>query len=181
MPDRFFERILDPFMQYTTGVFDTPAEDPGGRPAAQTRLDLWRSCALRPDDRLLDIGCGWGGLAMFAAKNYGGRRRSDATVAGGAGPRRDRAAGLEGACRIELADYRDLDEGEPFDRIATVELLEHFGGSQFATYFDKCWRLLRPGGALLHQQITRPGNKGCRGWPRPSCKPSSSPMPSCCR
>jgi cyclopropane-fatty-acyl-phospholipid synthase len=158
MPDRFFETILDPYMQYTTGVFDSPDESLAT--AQERKLDLiCRKLRLRPNDRLLDIGCGWGGLAMFAAKNYGARvvgvtlSRSQAEWARG----RIRAAGLEEQCRIELIDYRDLDEGEPFDRITTVEVAEHFGGEQFPTYFDKCWRLLRPGGTILHQQITLTG------------------------
>ena len=161
LPDQFFEKILDPFMQYTSGVFESPEESLEA--AQQRKLDLiCRKLRLRAGDRLLDIGCGWGGLATFAAKNYGAQvigvtlSRAQAEWSRA----RIRAAGLEDRCRIELADYRDLDEGEPFDRITTVEVAEHFGGEQFPTYMDKCWRLLRPGGAILHQQITLTGEAG---------------------
>jgi cyclopropane-fatty-acyl-phospholipid synthase len=161
LPEVFFERVLDAYMQYTTAVFDSPAE--GLEVAQQRKLDLvCRKLRLRANDRLLDIGCGWGGLARFAAKNYAARvvgvtlSRAQAEWA----RRSIRAAGLEDRCRIELADYRDLDEGEPFDHIATVEVSEHFSGQQFPTYFDKCWRLLRPGGTVLHQQITLTGQQG---------------------
>jgi cyclopropane-fatty-acyl-phospholipid synthase len=161
LPDLFFEKILDPFMQYTTGVFDSPQDS---LEAAQERkLDLiCRKLRLRAGDRVLDVGCGWGGLVTFAAKNYGAYvvgvtlSRSQAEWARA----RVRAAGLEEHCRIELADYRDLDEGEPFDHITTIEVAEHFGGGQFPTYFAKCWRLLCPGGTLLHQQITLTGQQG---------------------
>jgi cyclopropane-fatty-acyl-phospholipid synthase len=161
LPDVFFEKVLEPFMQYTTAVFDSPEES---LESAQLRkLDLvCRKLRLRPGQRLLDIGCGWGGLAMFAAKNYGARvvgvtlSRAQAEWARA----RIHAAGLQDRCRIDLVDYRDLDESEPFDRIATVEVAEHFGAGQFPTYLDRCWRLLRPGGAVLHQQITLTGQEG---------------------
>ena len=67
------------------------------------------------------------------------------------------ATGLQDRIKIELTDYRDLKEAESFDKIATIEVAEHFGAEQFPTYMRQCERLLRPGGALLMQQITLTG------------------------
>lgn len=160
LPDTFFESILDPLMQYTTAVFESP--DDSLAAAQERKLDLiCRKLRLKAGDRVLDIGCGWGGLATFAAKNYGARvvgatiSKAQATWA------RDRVrrAGLEDRCRIELTDYRDLPETEPFDHVTTIEVSEHFGAGQMPTYFGKVWRLLRPGGRVLHQQITLTGHQ----------------------
>jgi cyclopropane-fatty-acyl-phospholipid synthase len=160
-PDVFFEKMLGPAMLYTSGVFDSP--DESLEVAQQRKLDLiCRKLRLRSGDRLLDIGCGWGMLGLFAARNYGARvvgvtlGRSQAEWARA----RLRAAGLEDRCRVEVADYRDLPEDEPFDRIACAEVGEHFGAEQFPTYWSKCRRLLRPGGTVLHQQITLAGHTG---------------------
>jgi cyclopropane-fatty-acyl-phospholipid synthase len=151
--------VLGPSKLYTCAMFDSPQESL--ETAQQRKLDvICRKLRLKPGDRLLDIGCGWGGLGMFAAENYGvqvvgvnlGRPQTEWARA------RIRAAGLEDRCRVEVADYRDLDEREAFDRITCVEVGEHFGAGQFPTYWEKCRRLLRPGGTVLHQQIMLAGH-----------------------
>ena len=162
--NELFEIILDEHLQYTSGIFADPSEDL--LTAQERKLDLiCRKLRFKSGDRLLDIGCGWGGLAMFAAKNYGAqvvgvtisKRQADWARA------KIRAAGLDSLCRIDLIDYRDLDEREPFDKITTVEVIEHFGPAQYPAYFQKCWRLLRPQGSLLLQQITQADPTTMRG------------------
>ncbi len=156
LSNEFFAHVLGEQMVYTSAIFDHPDED---LQVAQTRkLDLLcRKLRLKPGERFLDIGCGWGGLVMYAAKNYGvqavgitiSERQAEWARA------KILAAGLQDRCRIELVDYRDVDEREPFDKIVTVEVIEHFGAKQFPVFFQKCWRLLRPQGSLLIQQITQ--------------------------
>jgi cyclopropane-fatty-acyl-phospholipid synthase len=154
--NEFFALFLDRLMMYTSGIFADENDDIHA--AQERKLDLiCRKLRLKSGDRLLDIGCGWGGLALFAAKNYG------AHVVGATlskpqmewANQKVREAGLEGRCRFDLVDYRDIDEQQKFDKITTIEVIEHFGSPQFATYFQKCWRLLRPGGTLFLQNITQ--------------------------
>jgi cyclopropane-fatty-acyl-phospholipid synthase len=151
----FFQTFLGPRMVYTCAIFGDPNEPLVAAEDRQFDL-ICRKLRLKPGERLLDIGCGWGGLAMHAAKHYGAHvvgvtlseRQAEFARA------RIRAAGLDDRCRIDLVDYRDINEAEAFDKITTVEVMEHFGARQFPVYFQKCWRLLRPQGSLLIQQIT---------------------------
>jgi cyclopropane-fatty-acyl-phospholipid synthase len=155
LSNEFYSRILDSRMLYTCAVFAHPEEE---LEAAQVRkLDLvCRKLRLTTGERFLDIGCGWGGLVIHAAKHYGVRAEGFTLSARQAewAQRKIREAGLEDRCRVKLLDYRDIDEREPYDKIATIEVTEHFGPDQLLTYFNKCWRLLRPQGSLLLQQIT---------------------------
>ena len=162
--NEFFELVLGPQMVYTSGVFADPGEDLAA--AQERKLDLiCRKLRLKPGERLLDIGCGWGGLVLYAAKNYGVQAVGVTISKPQAEWAREkvRAAGLENRCRIDLVDYRDVDEREPFDKIVTVEVIEHFGAAQLPTFFQKCWRLLRPGGSMLIQQITQADATRFRG------------------
>jgi cyclopropane-fatty-acyl-phospholipid synthase len=153
--NEFFAQILDSRMVYTCGIFAHPDEDLDT--AQERKVDLvCRKLRLKPGERFLDIGCGWGEQVIHAAKNYGAHAvgvtisRPQAEWA----QRKVREAGLENRVRIDLLDYRDVDEREPFDKISILEVGEHFGRAQFPTFFQKCWRLLRPQGSLLQQQIT---------------------------
>jgi cyclopropane-fatty-acyl-phospholipid synthase len=162
--NEFFELVLGPQMVYTSGIFADPSEDLAA--AQERKLDLiCRKLRLKPGERLLDIGCGWGGLVMHAARNYGVQAVGVTISQRQADWARDkiRAAGLETRCRIDLVDYRDVDEREPFDKIVTVEVIEHFGAAQFPAFFQKCGRLLRPQGSLLIQQITQADPSAFRG------------------
>lgn len=160
-PNEFFENVLDPTMQYTCAVFGSPSEDL--ETAQRRKMDLLcRKLRIQPGERLVDVGCGWAGQIMHAAKNYGAygigvtlaQRQAEWCI------RAIRQAGLEDRCRIDVCDYRDIDESLPIDKIVTVEVAEHFGEENLPLYFQKCWRLLRPGGSLLLQQITLAGETG---------------------
>jgi len=158
-PAVLFERMLGPAMLYTSGIWESPDET---LETAQTRkLDIiCRKLRLKSGDRLLDIGCGWGMLGIHAAKNYGAQTLGITISQAGAdwARARIRAEGLESRCRVEVIDYRDLPDDQPFDKITCIEVGEHFGAAQFPTYWRKCNSLLRPGGAILHQQIETAGH-----------------------
>lgn len=159
--NEFFEKFLGPRVVYTSAIWDDPGED---LETAQTRkLDcLFKKLRLKPGERLLDIGCGWGAPLIHAVKNYGvtGLGVTLSTKQAEWAREKVRQAGLENRCRIEVRDYRELEEREPFNKIVMMEVGEHFGPDQFVGYFRKCFQLLRPGGVLLIQQITRFGPIG---------------------
>jgi cyclopropane-fatty-acyl-phospholipid synthase len=159
--NEFFEKFLGPRVIYTSAVWDRPDED---LQTAQTRkLDsLFRKLRLKPGERLLDIGCGWGAPLIHAVRNFGVEGLGVTLSAKQAEWARNKIkeAGLDKRCRIEVCDYRQLDGRQPFDKIVMMEVGEHFGADQFAGYFRKCFELLRPGGALAIQQITLFGHEG---------------------
>jgi cyclopropane-fatty-acyl-phospholipid synthase len=155
VPPEFFEVFLDSHMQYTCGVFANPDEDL--ETAQERKLHyLCRKLRLKPGERLLDIGCGWGCLVMFAARHYG------AQAVGATLSKRQaewanahiRQAGLQDRCRVDHVDYRDIPENQSFDKLTTVCVLEHLGEPGITTYMQKVHRLLRPGGSAVIQQIT---------------------------
>jgi cyclopropane-fatty-acyl-phospholipid synthase len=155
VPSAFFEVFLDSNMQYTCAAFASPDED---LEAAQERKlhYLCRKLRLKPGERLLDIGCGWGCLIMFAVRHYGvqavGATLSKRQAEWAA--EHIRQAGLQDRCRVDHLDYRDIPENQAFDKVATVCVLEHLGEPGITTYMEKVHRLLRPGGSAVIQQIT---------------------------
>lgn len=155
-----FEYVLDSHMQYTSGIFENEHDDL--ETAQQFKLEtICRKLNLQPGERLLDVGCGWGGLIMYAARHYGvqavGVTISKLQLEWAR--KRIEREGLADRCRVELCDYRDIPLDRPFDKISTVEVLEHFGAAQFPVYYRKCFELLRPHGKLLVQQITLSGER----------------------
>jgi cyclopropane-fatty-acyl-phospholipid synthase len=150
----FYALWLDEKMVYSCAYFETGDED---LETAQARkLDyICRKLRLRPGDRLLDIGCGWGGLILHAARNYGVEAlgitlsKNQAALAS----QRIEQAGLQNHCRVELRDYRELDQTCGFEKIVSVGMFEHVGESQLPFYFQHVWRLLRPGGVFLNHGI----------------------------
>ncbi|QDY41793.1 cyclopropane fatty acyl phospholipid synthase [Candidatus Pantoea soli] len=142
-----FALMLDPFMQYSCGYWKS-AETL--EQAQQAKLDMiCRKLQLAPGMTLLDIGCGWGGLAEFAARHYGVKVHGVTISAEQQRMAQQRCAGLD--VTILLQDYRDLNQ--QFDRIVSVGMFEHVGPKNYATYFDVVDRNLKPDGLFLLHTI----------------------------
>ncbi|QDT90075.1 SAM-dependent methyltransferase [Gimesia algae] len=148
----FYKLFLDETMSYSCGVFEH--SEATMREASLAKLDrVCRHLNLQPDDHLLEIGTGWGGLALYAAQNYG-CRVTTTTISREqyhlAAERID-AAGMSGRVKLLLTDYRDL-EGQ-YDKLVSIEMVEAVGAEFFETYFQKCCDLLRPEGMMFLQSI----------------------------
>lgn len=153
--NEFYALWLDRQMQYSCGYFPDGTEDLDT--AQAKKIDhICRKLRLQPGERVLDIGCGWGGLAIRAAENYGvsvvGVTLSDKQATYG----QDNAnrQGLAERVRIEMSDYRDL-EKESFDKIVSVGMFEHVGRTHLPEYFTHVYQLLKPGGLFLNHGIAR--------------------------
>jgi cyclopropane-fatty-acyl-phospholipid synthase len=158
----FYELVLGPSMVYSCAVWASP--DTGLDAAQEAKLDLvCRKLGLTEGDRLLDVGCGWGSLAIHAAQRYG------ATVVGitlseeQAQLARKRVAevGLTDRIEIRVQDYREVDDG-PFDAISSIGMSEHVGRAEMPRYVQRLHDLLRPGGRLLNHAIA--WNVGTATW-----------------
>ncbi len=150
----FYSLWLDNNMVYSCAYFRSPDQDLDT--AQKQKLDyLCRKLRLRPGERLLDIGCGWGGLLMHAVRKYGVRARGITLSAAQAdfARRRIREEGLDGQCSVDLCDYRDINDREGFDKAVSVGMFEHVGQALLWTYFRKAWTLLKPGGLFLNHGI----------------------------
>jgi len=153
----FFQLYLDEEMVYSCAYF---AEDDDDLDRAQVRkLDLvCRKLHLRPGERFLDIGCGWGALLVHAVRRYGVQAVGVTLSAEQAALARERvtAAGLDDRVEVHVTDYRDVTG--TFDAIASIGMVEHVGVRNLPTYFATARRLLRPGGRFLNHGIT-PGQR----------------------
>lgn len=156
--DAFYGLWLDPLRVYSCAYYSLPDEDLAQ--AQQDKLDLvCRKLQLRPGQRFLDIGAGWGALLMWAAQHHGVRGLG-ITLSRNQHEHASRlieAAGLRDQVEVRLLDYRDLQGTREFDRIASVGMFEHVGQAQMGRYFDGLRRLLRPGGLLLNHAIAAGG------------------------
>jgi cyclopropane-fatty-acyl-phospholipid synthase len=155
-PVDFWKLWLDESLCYSCAYFDSPQTTLAA--AQKNKLDyICRKLRLKPGQRLLDMGCGWGALVMHAAANYGvealGLTLSphQAEVA----RERIRAAGLAGKCRVEVENFLEFHPGETFDRIVSVGAAEHVPEKWFDDYFVRAFESLRTGGQFLHHAIVR--------------------------
>ena len=149
----FYAAWLDPNMVYSCAYFEDGSEDLAS--AQIKKIDhILRKIDLRPGQRLLDIGCGWGALAIRAAERFGARCVGITLSDNQARLARERVAqaGLSSQVEIRLQDYRDL-TGE-FDRITSVGMFEHVGLQQLPAYFEKIGALLAPDGVVMNHGIT---------------------------
>ncbi|MES9559910.1 cyclopropane-fatty-acyl-phospholipid synthase family protein [Streptomyces sp. NPDC007076] len=150
----FYELVLGPSMVYSCAYW----EDGGNLEDAQRdKLDLvCRKLALKEGDRLLDVGCGWGSMAIHAAREYGARVTGVTLSVEQAAFARKRIAeeGLTDRIEIRVQDYRDVRDG-PYDAISSIGMAEHVGAVRFREYADDLYALLKPGGRLLNHQIAR--------------------------
>ena len=154
----FYALLLDETMAYSSGYWtsDDPTYDLGQ--AQRDKLDLvCRKLGIGPGSTLLDVGCGWGSLALHAAEHFGARvtgftiaAEQKAFIDG-----RIRDRGLDGLVEIRLQDYRDA--VGTFDAVGSIEMGEHVGESNYPTYVDVLRQRARPGGRVLVQQMSRTG------------------------
>jgi cyclopropane-fatty-acyl-phospholipid synthase len=155
----FYRIVLGPTMTYSCAFF---YEDGLGLDDAQiAKYDLiCRKLALSPGDRLLDVGCGWGGMVMHAARNYGARAvgvtisRAQAELAA----KRVEKEGLSDQVEIRVQDYREIDD-EPFDAVSSIGMFEHVGLAHLAEYFQQLRRLVQSEGRIMNHGISRPAGK----------------------
>lgn len=156
--DEFYSLWLDKLRVYSCGYFKAPSDSLDA--AQEQKLDhICRKLDLQPGERLLDIGCGWGGLMLRAAEKYGveatGITLSQNQFEYVA--REIASRGLEGRCHVRLMDYRDVPEESQFDKIASIGMFEHVGKRNLPAYFQKIFGLLKPGGLIMNHGITSAG------------------------
>lgn len=152
----FYRLVLGDTMTYSCAYFDSPGM--GLDDAQISKYDLiCRKLGLRPGMRLLDVGCGWGGMLMHACREYGvtavgitlSSRQADLAA------KRVAEAGLATSAEVRLQDYRDVPDG-PFDAISSIGMFEHVGLKRLGAYFGSLYRMLRPEGRFLNHAISRP-------------------------
>lgn len=162
MGNDFYSLWLDPEMLYSCAYFKSPSQSLAG--AQHDKLEhICRKLRLTPGQSLLDIGCGWGGLVIWAARHFGvqshgitlSKQQYEFAL------ERIRKEGLEDQVRIELRDYRHLEQDMQYDRVVSVGMFEHIGIANFPTYFRIIKQLLKPGGLFLNHSITND-----TGWQR---------------
>jgi cyclopropane-fatty-acyl-phospholipid synthase len=150
----FYKLWLDRRMVYSCAYFRSP--DYTIDQAQEAKLDhICRKLRLKAGQRLLDIGCGWGGLIMYAAQHYGVDATGITLSENQAALARERIekAGLGDRCRVAIRDYRTLVSDDAYDKIASVGMVEHVGLSHLPVYFESAYRALKPGGLFMNHGI----------------------------
>lgn len=154
--NRFYEMVLGPTMTYSCAVWPSPDVTLEQAQSAKYEL-VCRKLGLKPGMRLLDVGCGWGGMVLYAARHYG----VDAVGVTLSKPQAEWArraveqAGLSDRIDIRVQDYRDISDG-PFEAISSIGMFEHVGLSMLDKYIERLYALLTPEGRLLNHGISRP-------------------------
>ena len=152
----FYRLLLGPSLTYSCAYWYDDALDLATAQAAKYEL-ICRKLGLEPGMRLLDVGCGWGSMALHAAQHHGARvvgitiSQEQAALA----QERVAEAGLDDAVEIRVQDYRDIQDG-PFDAISSIGMFEHVGEPQMGASLANLHQLLTPGGRLLNHAISRP-------------------------
>ncbi len=165
LPGELYALFLDPNLQYTCGYFADPDEDLDA--AQERKIDyVCRKLRLKPGERFVDFGCGWGGLLIHAARHYGVEavgvtlsveqvKWAEKAVA---------EAGLSDRVKIVLSDYRDFKAPGAFDKASSVGMSEHIGNRNLPVFLGKIYECLRPGGAYLHHAIMLKPNAPKPRW-----------------
>jgi cyclopropane-fatty-acyl-phospholipid synthase len=156
----FYEYVLGPSMTYTCAVF--PTEDATLEEAQANKYDLiCRKLDLKPGQRLLDLGCGWGGMVRHAVKHYGvtalGVTLSEQQALWA--QEEIKRQGLDDRAEVRFSDYRNVTEGD-FDAVSSIGLTEHIGVDNYPSYFGFIRSKLKDQGRLLNHCITRDNNRG---------------------
>ncbi len=162
---RLYSLFLDRDRQYSCGYFARGSETLDEAQAAKKRHIAAKLCLNRPGLTVLDIGCGWGGMALTLARDYGARVTGITLSQEQLAEARRRAVeeGLDGQVNFELIDYRALNQD--FDRIVSVGMFEHVGIVHFGTFFEQIARCLKPDGvALLHAIGSSQGGGSTNPW-----------------
>jgi len=158
--DDFYALWLDPRRLYSCAYFRDA--DMTLAQAQEAKLDhICRKLMLKSGERFLDVGAGWGALLLWAAEHYGVQARG-ITLSKNQHAHVNRLIeerGLSGRVTMDLRDYRELPEDQPFDKIASVGMFEHVGRAYLPEYFAKLRRLLAPGGLLMNHGITAAGTR----------------------
>lgn len=159
LSDDFYALWLDPLRVYSCAYYRSPEMTLGQ--AQMAKLDhICRKLALQPGERLLDIGCGWGGLIIWAAQNYGVQAKGITLSRNQHDYVRQRIEdlGLQKQVQVELCDYRQMADA-PYDKLASVGMFEHVGHANLLAYFQSVHKLLQPGGLALIHGITAGSTK----------------------
>ncbi|MEU6810831.1 cyclopropane-fatty-acyl-phospholipid synthase family protein [Streptomyces sp. NPDC046831] len=153
----FYELVLGPSMVYSCAYWPAPEPDATLEQAQRDKLELvCRKLDLRPGQRLLDVGCGWGSMALHAAREHGVSVVGVTLSQEQAAYARKRVAdeGLTDRVEIRVQDYRDVRDG-PYDAVSSIGMAEHVGALRYLAYARDLYALLVPGGRLLNHQIAR--------------------------
>ncbi|MFI2204487.1 class I SAM-dependent methyltransferase [Streptomyces sp. NPDC020192] len=153
----FYELVLGPTMVYSCAYWGASDNADTLETAQRDKLELiCRKLDLKPGQRLLDVGCGWGSMAVHAAREHGVSVVGITLSQEQAAYARKRVAdeGLTDKVEIRVQDYRDVADG-PFDAVSSIGMAEHVGAERYLEYAETLYRLLKPGGRLLNHQIAR--------------------------
>jgi cyclopropane-fatty-acyl-phospholipid synthase len=156
----FYRLVLGPSMTYSCALYPEPDTSLEEAQAAKYEL-ICRKLGLQPGMRLLDVGCGWGGMVRHAAREHGVEAVGVTISPSQAELAREMVAeeGLADRVEIRLEDYRDIGDG-PFDAISSIGMFEHVGLKRLGEYFDAMLALVRPEGRFLNHAISRPPSDG---------------------